>query len=144
MLCTSIVLNVNTKNKIIHVHNVFWACSFHALNLYFSCTELLIQWTIFCGLVDARIRASEKDLPVSTKRAAYAHSITTFPPPPGFSHPPTALHTTTVWTSLGIWTIDIWSTYLSTICGFMYSSEQFLPLLCGYLKRNSKSLCNLS
>ena len=33
----------------------------------FSCTELIIQWTIFChimGLVDARISASGKDLPV--------------------------------------------------------------------------------
>ena len=34
--------------------------------------------------------------PISTKGAAYDHNITTCPPPPGFSDPPTALHTTTV------------------------------------------------
>ena len=26
--------------------------------------ELVIQWTICCGLFDAKIRASDKDLPV--------------------------------------------------------------------------------
>ena len=32
-----------------------------------NCTELVIQWTICChGLVDARISASEKDLPESS------------------------------------------------------------------------------
>ena len=39
----------------------------HILNLYFSFTELVIQWTmwcIFCGLADARMSASEKNLPV--------------------------------------------------------------------------------
>ena len=36
-----------------HVHNMFWACNFHVLNLL-----------SYCGLVDAKIRASDKDLPV--------------------------------------------------------------------------------
>ena len=42
-------------------------CTQHVLSLQFSCTELVIQWKTFlsyCGLVDARISASEKDLPV--------------------------------------------------------------------------------
>ena len=38
------------------------------LSLEFSCIELVIQRTIcrhtYCGLVDAKIRASDKDLPV--------------------------------------------------------------------------------
>ena len=42
-------MNVKTKQK-----NTFWACSFHVLNYLLS----------YCGLVDPRIRASEKDLPV--------------------------------------------------------------------------------
>ena len=46
---------------------VYTTCSDSVLSLEFSCTELVIQWTIFwsyCGLVDARISTSEKDLPV--------------------------------------------------------------------------------
>ena len=34
----------------------------HVLSLLFSCTELS-----YCGLVDARIRASNKDLPVNVR-----------------------------------------------------------------------------
>ena len=40
-------------------------CTQHVLSLEFSCTELVIQWTIFCGLFETRISASEKDLPVT-------------------------------------------------------------------------------
>ena len=60
MLCTKIVLNAKTKTK-----NQF---------LYTTCSELLFfsYWTrnsmnnllSYCGLTDARISASEKDLPV--------------------------------------------------------------------------------
>ena len=56
MLCTKVILNVKTKTNF---------CAQHILNLYFSCTELLIQSTMHCGLTDARMSASEKDLPVS-------------------------------------------------------------------------------
>ena len=36
------------------------------LSLEFSCIELVLQWTIcrYFGLVDAKIRASDKNLPV--------------------------------------------------------------------------------
>ena len=54
----------------ISVHNMF----FPGLSLEFSCIELVIQWTIhmlsYCGLVDAKIRASDKDMPVFTGRKA--------------------------------------------------------------------------
>ena len=55
MLCTNIVLNFNTKK------NNF--CTQHVLNLYFwgnSMNNLLS----YCWLTDARMRASEQDLPV--------------------------------------------------------------------------------
>ena len=47
-------------------------CTQHVLSLQFSCTELVIQWTI-CRhiadyLVDAKIRASDKDSPVNSTR----------------------------------------------------------------------------
>ena len=47
-------------------------CTKHVLSLQFSCTELVIQWTI-CRhiadyLVDAKIRASDKDSPVNSTR----------------------------------------------------------------------------
>ena len=48
-----------------HVLHMFYPRSPHVLSLPFSCTELLIQWTIFCGLFETRISASEKDLPVT-------------------------------------------------------------------------------
>ena len=38
------------------IYQLFWACSFHVLNNFLS----------YGGLVDARISASEKDLPVLT------------------------------------------------------------------------------
>ena len=60
MLCTKIVLNVKTKQK----HQlVCTTCSAGIMSLQFS-------WTVnnllsYCELVDAKIRASDKDLPVS-------------------------------------------------------------------------------
>ena len=57
MLCTNIVLNAKTKK----------------LFLYTTCCELVFflefneqSLVIYCGLIDARMRASEKDLPVPT------------------------------------------------------------------------------
>ena len=51
-------------SETISVHNMFSP----GLSLQFSCTEVVIQWTIcyvsYCGLVDAKIRVSDKDLPV--------------------------------------------------------------------------------
>ena len=48
-----------------HVLPLFWAWNFHAL---FSCTELVIctmnNLLSYCGLIDAKIRASDKNLPV--------------------------------------------------------------------------------
>ena len=52
-------------SKTISVHNAFSP----GLSLEFSCIEPIIQWTnlsSYCGLVGAKIRASDKDLPVWT------------------------------------------------------------------------------
>ena len=48
-----------------YIRLLIWIYKPYVLSLQFSCTELVIQWTIFCHIVDARISASEKDLPVS-------------------------------------------------------------------------------
>ena len=34
-----------------HVNNMFFPCSLHVLNLEFSCTEMVIHWTIFCHIL---------------------------------------------------------------------------------------------
>ena len=61
MLCTWIVLKVKTKTKKpIYVHTMFWACSFHAR----TGKSIHNNFLSYCGLVVARISASEKDLPV--------------------------------------------------------------------------------
>ena len=49
----------NKNKKTMYVHNMFWACSF-CVRTGKSMNNLLS----YCGLVDARTRASEKDLPV--------------------------------------------------------------------------------
>ena len=49
--------------KTIYVHNMFWACSFH-VRTGKSMNNLLS----YCGLVDARIRGSDKDLPVTESK----------------------------------------------------------------------------
>ena len=56
MLCTKIVLNVKTKTTIC-VHNMF--------SRYSELTIFMNNLSSYCGLVDAKIRASDKDLPVS-------------------------------------------------------------------------------
>ena len=58
MLCTNIV-NVKTKTK-----QKF--CTQHVVNLYFSWNSMN-NISSYCGLTDLRMRASEKDLPVSSK-----------------------------------------------------------------------------
>ena len=51
---------MSKQKQTIYVHNMFWACSF-CVRTGKSMNKLLSN----CGLVDSRIRASEKDLPVS-------------------------------------------------------------------------------
>ena len=67
MSCAEIVLNVKTKTK----NNI---CTQHVFSIISTCSELglFIYWTwnsmnnllSYCGIVDTRISASEKDLPV--------------------------------------------------------------------------------
>ena len=59
MLCTKIVLNVKTKQK---QQFVYTACSAGILSLQFSWT--MNNLSSYCGLVDAKIRASDKNLPM--------------------------------------------------------------------------------
>ena len=54
MLCTKIGFCFDIQNNI---------CTQHVLNLYFL-GNLMNNLLSYCGLTDARIRASEKDLPV--------------------------------------------------------------------------------
>ena len=42
-------------------------CTQHVLNLYFSCNSMN-NLSSYCGLTDTRTWASEKDLPVQSKR----------------------------------------------------------------------------
>ena len=60
MLCTKIELNVKTKQKqqFVYVHNMF--CRYSELTIFMNNDNL----SSYCGLVDAKIRASDKDLPV--------------------------------------------------------------------------------
>ena len=75
--------------KTIYVHKMFWACSFHvrtgkSMNNFFS----------YCGLTDARMRASEKDLPVEQPPLMSPHSWIAKPCSPGFkpSRVPSIMH----------------------------------------------------
>ena len=47
--------------RTINVCNMFWECSELAISMYWTGINNLLS---YCGLVDARISASEKDLPV--------------------------------------------------------------------------------
>ena len=55
MLCTKIVscfcFDIQNNLCAQHVLLMFSQCSLHVLSLEFSCTELVIQWTIFCHIV---------------------------------------------------------------------------------------------
>jgi hypothetical protein len=52
-----------SKQKTIYVHNMFWACSELAIFVYWT-RNSTNNLSSYCGLVDAKIRASDKDLPV--------------------------------------------------------------------------------
>jgi hypothetical protein len=65
MLRTKIVLNVKTKTSIF-VHNMF--CRYSELTIFMNNEQSVIILT--CGLVDAKIRASDKELPVHKDRHA--------------------------------------------------------------------------
>ena len=57
MLCTKIVLET------ISVHNMFSPCSELGIFMYWTCNSMN-NMSSYCGLVDAKIRASDKDLPI--------------------------------------------------------------------------------
>ena len=59
MLCTEIVLNVQK----ISVQNMFSPCSVLGIFMYWTWNSIN-NLSTYCGLVDAKIRASDKDLPV--------------------------------------------------------------------------------
>ena len=76
MLCTQIVFCFcfDIQNNL---------CTQHFLSLEFSCTELVIQRTIFlsyCGLVDVRISASEIDLPVKRTTSVFIGTLEMYCP----------------------------------------------------------------
>ena len=51
------------KLKTIYVHNMFSTCSKLVLFMYWTCNSMN-NLLSYCGLVDAKIRASDKNLPV--------------------------------------------------------------------------------
>ena len=64
------------------IQKLFWmseTISVHNMSLRFSCNELLIQWTICCHIVDTKLRASDKDLPVlhdgTDENAVYSQKL---------------------------------------------------------------------
>ena len=59
MLCTEIVLNVKNNFCTQHILPMFWAWNFHVWN----CNSMN-NLSLYCGLVGAKIRASDKYLPV--------------------------------------------------------------------------------
>ena len=63
MLCTKIVLNVRNNFCTQHVLPRFELGIF----MYWTCNSMN-NLSSYCGLVDAKIRASDKDLPVKKKR----------------------------------------------------------------------------
>ena len=69
MLCTKIVLNIETKQK---QQFVYATCSAGILSLQFSWP--MNNLLSYCGLVDAKIRASDKDLPVTLLCTVSHHS----------------------------------------------------------------------
>ena len=65
-MCTEIVLNVKNNFCTQHVLSVFWAWNYHVLNNLLS----------YCGLVDAKIRASDKGLPVwPSNKTCLVHNV---------------------------------------------------------------------
>ena len=64
MLYTWIVLTVKTKKSLFtqYVLHMFWACSALAIFMYWTCNSMN-NLLSYCGLVDTKIRSSDKDLP---------------------------------------------------------------------------------
>ena len=60
MFCTKIVLNIETKTK---KQLIYTSCSPDVLSLQFSI--FMIKLSSYCELVDAKIRASDIDLPIN-------------------------------------------------------------------------------
>ena len=61
MLCTEIVMNVKTKTK--KQQFVYSTCTKLVVFLYQTCKSIN-DLSSYCGLFDARLRASEKNLPI--------------------------------------------------------------------------------
>ena len=64
------------KQKTICVHNMFSPCSELGIFMYWTCNSM--NNVSYCGLVDAKIRASDKDLPVK-ERGCHHHTISSLP-----------------------------------------------------------------
>ena len=75
MLCAKIVLNAKTKT--IFVQNKFSPCS--ELVVFMDWTgKLMNNFLSYCGLVDVRINASDKDLPVNGQISSNTQAKTAF------------------------------------------------------------------
>ena len=72
MLCTKIVLNVRNNLSTQHILPRFELGIF----MYRTCMSMN-NLSSYCGLVDAKIRASDKDLPVFSVVVATSHNIST-------------------------------------------------------------------
>ena len=59
MLCTEIILNVKNNFCTQQVLSMFW----NGIFMYWTCNSMN-NLLLYCGLVGAKIRASDKDLPV--------------------------------------------------------------------------------
>ena len=70
MLCTKIVLNVRNNFCTQHVLPRFELGIF----MYWTCNSMN-NLSSYCGLVDAKIRASDKDLPVVLPRLGNSYKI---------------------------------------------------------------------
>ena len=53
----------NKNKKTICVQNIFWECSELGILMYWTCNSIK-NLSSYCGLVDAKIRASDKYLPL--------------------------------------------------------------------------------
>ena len=52
-------------SKTISVHNMFSPCSELGIFMHWTTCDAMNNLLSYCGLVDAKIRASDKDLPVT-------------------------------------------------------------------------------
>ena len=74
MLCTKIVLNVRNNFCTQHVLPRFELGIF----MYSTCNSMN-NLSSYCGLVDAKIRASDKDLPVKQENLGRSSNLSRFP-----------------------------------------------------------------